>query len=293
VYCFANPCIHISKHPSRQYAKLCIVLLSLYADPSRHEAKLCIVLLSLYADPSGHETKLCIVLLSFYADPSGHETNLCIVLLSLYADSSRHQVQVQMTLMPRPAHTSFGRQILAPLPYQVYGHGQVPYNTCISYPPTFVPPPHAAPVYGHGLYNSISSPPVPVTVPASTPIRECGSEGFPPPLPHHDHQEEGLTRPQHYQAETRPSKGVALTPELTGLSLEKMIQFPVHYWFSPENLREDKFLKQNMDAEGWVPISHIITFPSVSILSNYCIILPYIYEINTGIGTNIYMHVDG
>ena len=200
----------------------------------------------------------------------------------------RHQVSAQTTLIPRPAHTNFRHQVSAP-PYQVYGQGPVPYNNSIPLAAIVPRPPHAAPIYGHGhgLYENISFPPVPTTPiychglynNISSPTESIKlypqEEGFPgprfPPPPSHHHQEEGerLTQPP------RQTEKVALTPELTGFTLEKTIQHPVHYWFSPENLRKDDFLKKEMDAEGWVPISHIITFNGVSIRNN-CITLPCI-----------------
>ena len=36
--------------------------------------------------------------------------------------------------------------------------------------------------------------------------------------------------------------------------LTELILNQVHYYFSPENLVRDQYLRQHMDGEGWIPI---------------------------------------
>ena len=102
------------------------------------------------------------------------------------------------------------------------------------------------------------------------------AEGVPPPFHHrqaaipptHNQHADEVPPPSHHQAGTANSSNmVFLTPEMTGISLHEMIRGPVEYWFGPENLSRDEFLKSKMDGEGWVPISRIITFPSVSVVA--------------------------
>ncbi|GAV87141.1 La domain-containing protein [Cephalotus follicularis] len=42
----------------------------------------------------------------------------------------------------------------------------------------------------------------------------------------------------------------------------------IEYYFSDSNLVKDEYLKSNMDAQGWVPISLIASFPRVKNLTN-------------------------
>eukprot|EP01099_Mayorella_cantabrigiensis_P000519 TRINITY_DN1236_c0_g1_i1.p1 TRINITY_DN1236_c0_g1~~TRINITY_DN1236_c0_g1_i1.p1 ORF type:complete len:493 (-),score=111.22 TRINITY_DN1236_c0_g1_i1:1606-3084(-) len=65
-----------------------------------------------------------------------------------------------------------------------------------------------------------------------------------------------------YKAQYFP-KAATENDELN-LSILKQIE----YYFSVENLVRDLFLRGQMDAEGWVPLSLIATFPRVKSLSN-------------------------
>lgn len=49
----------------------------------------------------------------------------------------------------------------------------------------------------------------------------------------------------------------------------------IDYYFSNENLVKDTYLRQNMDEQGWVPISLVATFKKVSILTDN---IPFILE---------------
>ncbi|CAA6663235.1 unnamed protein product [Spirodela intermedia] len=50
--------------------------------------------------------------------------------------------------------------------------------------------------------------------------------------------------------------------------LPMMVSKQIDYYFSPENLCRDTYLRQNMDEEGWVPISLIASFNRVKILTD-------------------------
>ena len=204
---------------------------------------------------------LCIVFLNLYTSRNP--------FLPLYADPWQHQVQA--TLMPRPANTSF--QVTFPVNghaasihchvnghgASIHGHG--PYNNISS-----------GPVNGHrhGPYNNISSGPGPRTFhPAPRPrIIRPPLRIFRPRSHRYESERPRLPpTPYHHQQTETPST----TTNRVALSLETMIRWRVEYWFSSENLSRDDFLKSEMDEEGWVPISHIITFPSVSIITKYIV----------------------
>uniref|UniRef100_A0A1D1YP42 La-related protein 1B n=1 Tax=Anthurium amnicola TaxID=1678845 RepID=A0A1D1YP42_9ARAE len=57
-----------------------------------------------------------------------------------------------------------------------------------------------------------------------------------------------------------------LTP--SDLQLRAMLVKQIDYYFSAENLCKDVYLRQNMDGEGWVPISLIAGFNRVRNLTN-------------------------
>lgn len=40
----------------------------------------------------------------------------------------------------------------------------------------------------------------------------------------------------------------------------------VEYYFSPQNLQHDEFLRGRMDEEGWVPVKDIISFRRMRLL---------------------------
>ena len=42
--------------------------------------------------------------------------------------------------------------------------------------------------------------------------------------------------------------------------LQELILNQVHYYFSPENLVKDEFLRKHMDVEGWLPIQLLASF---------------------------------
>ncbi|XP_058725402.1 la-related protein 1C-like [Vicia villosa] len=57
-------------------------------------------------------------------------------------------------------------------------------------------------------------------------------------------------------------------------SFSNVIVNQIDYYFSDTNLVKDEFLKQNMDEEGWVPITVIANFPRVkSLTSNVQLLL--------------------
>lgn len=45
------------------------------------------------------------------------------------------------------------------------------------------------------------------------------------------------------------------------------IKTQVEYYFSVPNLLQDQYLREQMDAGGWIPISHIAKFKRMSRLS--------------------------
>ena len=157
--------------------------------------------------------------------------------------------------MPRPANTSF--QVTFP----VNGHAASIHCHVNG---------HGASIHGHGPYNNISSGPGPRTFhPAPRPrIIRPPLRIFRPRSHRYESERPRLPpTPYHHQQTETPST----TTNRVALSLETMIRWRVEYWFSSENLSRDDFLKSEMDEEGWVPISHIITFPSVSIITKYIV----------------------
>ncbi|XP_078439949.1 la-related protein 1C-like [Wolffia australiana] len=50
--------------------------------------------------------------------------------------------------------------------------------------------------------------------------------------------------------------------------LHMMLAKQIDYYFSPENLCKDTYLRQNMDKEGWVAISLIANFNRIKVLTN-------------------------
>ncbi|KAJ4964135.1 hypothetical protein NE237_024074 [Protea cynaroides] len=50
--------------------------------------------------------------------------------------------------------------------------------------------------------------------------------------------------------------------------LRDMLVKQIEYYFSSENLCKDIFLRQNMDEQGWVPVSLIASFNRVKLLTN-------------------------
>ncbi|XP_010266026.1 PREDICTED: la-related protein 1C-like isoform X2 [Nelumbo nucifera] len=61
-----------------------------------------------------------------------------------------------------------------------------------------------------------------------------------------------------------------LDPQLCAMLVRQ-----IDYYFSPENLCKDIFLRQNMDEQGWVPVSLISSFNRVKQLTNN---IPFILE---------------
>ncbi|XP_050363220.1 la-related protein 1C-like [Argentina anserina] len=56
-------------------------------------------------------------------------------------------------------------------------------------------------------------------------------------------------------------------PEASMPSLPSLIVNQIDYYFSDTNLIRDEYLRSNMDAQGWVPISLIANFPRVKSLT--------------------------
>ncbi|KAG0474882.1 hypothetical protein HPP92_014568 [Vanilla planifolia] len=80
--------------------------------------------------------------------------------------------------------------------------------------------------------------------------------------------------PNHYP---EPVRGVSFSPHPapapvmfypTSDQQRTMLLKQIEYYFSPENLCKDTYLRQNMDEQGWVPISLIAGFNRVKRLTN-------------------------
>jgi la-related protein 1 len=57
-------------------------------------------------------------------------------------------------------------------------------------------------------------------------------------------------------------------PPLVPIPLATTLLNQIDFYFSDANLLTDEYLKKNMDAEGWVPISLIASFRRVQMLTN-------------------------
>ncbi|EYU18076.1 hypothetical protein MIMGU_mgv1a019939mg, partial [Erythranthe guttata] len=147
-----------------------------------------------------------------------------------------------------------------PLPQRSYGiqHRGVRPPFIRGPPPPiapFVPPPPPPPPFGPRpivnpmVYQDVPPPPPP-------PPHFYYVSGGPPPR-------QDFFRPMPMRMPMLPFPPMFFPVQKPGVSSQILKQ--IEYYFSNDNLVKDIFLRQNMDAEGWVPIKLIAGFRKVSL----------------------------
>ncbi|KAI4325414.1 hypothetical protein MLD38_030817 [Melastoma candidum] len=121
-------------------------------------------------------------------------------------------------------------------------------------------------------------PPLPAVAPFMTPVpvRPYGA-----PLPYTDLQSPYYIYPIQSPTFYQPIQPQLIYQPPPDNTVHSRILSQIDYYFSNENLVKDTFLRQNMDEQGWVPISLIARFNKISQLTdNVQIILDVLHHSN-------------
>ncbi|XP_062216763.1 la-related protein 1B-like isoform X2 [Phragmites australis] len=137
------------------------------------------------------------------------------------------------------------------------GHGQTHQQR--GHQPSYIRAPHLA------VVPATPPPPPPFVSPATQSPHYGAPMGFPEMAPH------------VYYFPAHPSEGVQVLPFVPHPTspqtilidpIRKELLVQIDYYFSDDNLCKDPFLRQNMDDQGWVPLSLIAGFRKVRKLTN-------------------------
>ncbi|XP_008806121.1 la-related protein 1C-like [Phoenix dactylifera] len=120
-----------------------------------------------------------------------------------------------------------------------------------------------------GHPRSFPRPPSPASAPFISPLQvrpfmsPLGFAEFPPPMFYFGHPTPNMFVAHQVPPAVPPTMFVTAA-DYQRTALLKQIE----YYFSPDNLCKDIYLRQNMDDQGWVPISLIAGFNRVKQLAN-------------------------
>ncbi|KAL0925775.1 hypothetical protein M5K25_004145 [Dendrobium thyrsiflorum] len=142
------------------------------------------------------------------------------------------------------SHQNLGRDVHMQQPHQQRGGRPFQRPPSLVTAPFIAPPPPISPFSNHMGFPDFPSPVYYVAA---------------PPLP------ESL-RGVAFAPQQAPAPQVMFFPSPD--PQRAMLLKQIEYYFSPENLCKDIFLRQNMDEKGWVPISLIAGFNRVKQLTN-------------------------
>ncbi|XP_020578036.1 la-related protein 1B-like [Phalaenopsis equestris] len=149
------------------------------------------------------------------------------------------------------SHRNIGRGVHMQQLHQQRGVGSYPRAPSVATAPFIAPPPPVRPFSNHMGFPDFQSP-----------IYYVAAPPYPESL-------KGVPFASHPAPTPQLMYFPAVDPQ------RAMLLKQIDYYFSPENLCKDLYLRQNMDEQGWVPISLIAGFNRVKQLTNN---IPYILD---------------